>query len=293
MANVIIDDSNLTNIANAIRNNYDTSDTYKPREMSTAINNNAGNIKTTLETLSTPSVQNPTTNDYLTQLTTDKGTLKTNLETKGITNLTNDMSFTDLVPKVLEIPSGEIKYMQDLFKNNLRYEEFEDMKDLLHNPFTMKSMFQGSTQFREIVLPKMKFRHNGETSIQYNYGTMQACFDGCTNLTKLDMSEFDMSDVENLWYCFGDMSGLVDLKWGTNYGKAFTQGANNNNYMIDLSSHRNLTHDSLMSVINNVIDLTVEKPNQVPQKISLGSTNIAKLTSEEIAIATNKGWTVL
>ena len=45
-------------------------------------------------------------------------------------------------------------------------------------------------------------------------------------------------------------------------------------------------HDSLMSIINNLATVTTT------QTLTLGSTNLAKLSSEEKAIATNKGWTL-
>lgn len=47
-----------------------------------------------------------TTADYLTQLGQDRDNLVTNLQTKGITGLTGDETFTELVPEVLNIPSG-------------------------------------------------------------------------------------------------------------------------------------------------------------------------------------------
>lgn len=47
-----------------------------------------------------------TTSDYLTQLQQDREDLVDNLETKGITGLTGDETFTELVPEVLNIPSG-------------------------------------------------------------------------------------------------------------------------------------------------------------------------------------------
>lgn len=47
-----------------------------------------------------------TTADYLTQLQTDKSTLVSNLTSKGITGLTGNETFTELVPKVLDIQSG-------------------------------------------------------------------------------------------------------------------------------------------------------------------------------------------
>ena len=47
-----------------------------------------------------------TTADYLTQLQNDREDLVDNLEAKGITGLSGDETFTELVPQVLNIPSG-------------------------------------------------------------------------------------------------------------------------------------------------------------------------------------------
>lgn len=48
----------------------------------------------------------PTIAEQLTQLTQDRDDLVDNLTTKGITGLTGDETFTELVPEVLNIPSG-------------------------------------------------------------------------------------------------------------------------------------------------------------------------------------------
>lgn len=50
-----------------------------------------------------------TTSDYLEQLQQDKSDLVDNLTTKGITGLTGDETFTELVPEVLNIPAGSIE----------------------------------------------------------------------------------------------------------------------------------------------------------------------------------------
>lgn len=52
-----------------------------------------------------------------------------------------------------------------------------------------------------------------------------------------------------------------------------------------------LTHDSLMSIINHLKDYALNNDNATHQ-LNLGSTNLAKLTDEEKAIATNRGWTL-
>ena len=48
----------------------------------------------------------PTISEQLTQLASDRDDLVTNLTTKGITGLTGDETFTELVPEVLNIPGG-------------------------------------------------------------------------------------------------------------------------------------------------------------------------------------------
>ena len=53
-----------------------------------------------------------------------------------------------------------------------------------------------------------------------------------------------------------------------------------------LSASTNLTTDSLMSVINALVDLTEENS----KTLTLGATNLAKLSDEQKAIATNKNW---
>ena len=51
-------------------------------------------------------------------------------------------------------------------------------------------------------------------------------------------------------------------------------------------NNKNLTHQSLLNALNGLYDLT----GGTSQTLTLGSTNLAKLTDEEKAIATNKNW---
>ena len=60
------------------------------------------------------------------------------------------------------------------------------------------------------------------------------------------------------------------------------------NIALDLSQCVNLTHDSLMNVINGLEDRT----GQDALTLTLGTTNKDKLTDEEKAIATAKNWTL-
>lgn len=58
-----------------------------------------------------------------------------------------------------------------------------------------------------------------------------------------------------------------------------------------VSSCGKLSHDSLLSIINALQDKTGDTSGTT-WTVTLGSTNKAKLTEEELQIASNKGWTV-
>lgn len=127
---------------------------------------------------------------------------------------------------------------------------------------------------------------------------MQYMFAYCNKLTNLNLNSFNMSKVDNIINIFYSSSQLTNLQFGSNLGKGYTQKSTNySSYKLDLSSCKLLTHESLMNVINNLYDLnlTYDVANGgtlYTQSLVLGSTNLAKLTEEEIAIATNKGWNV-
>lgn len=77
---------------------------------------------------------------------------------------------------------------------------------------------------------------------------------------------------------FEGCSSLTDLTFGGVIGKN-----------ISLQWSNKLTHDSLMSLINALKDYSGTTTNPT---VTIGTTNLAKLTEEEIAIAENKGWSI-
>ena len=117
---------------------------------------------------------------------------------------------------------------------------------------------------------------------------MQNMFYDCRSLTTIP--QLDTSKVTNIQSMFFNRK-LTNMGGLKNLGMAYltTQSANYYQYTLNLSSSP-LTHESLMNVINNLYDIKAKGCNV--QSLVLGSTNIAKLTAEEIAIATNKGFNV-
>lgn len=115
--------------------------------------------------------------------------------------------------------------------------------------------------------------------------TMASTFNGCSSLKSLDLSNWDMGKITNLSYSFYGCSSLADLKFGYNCKGSYSFG---------FSESTLLTVDSLMSIINGLYDFAGngETPTSSQGRITFGTTNLAKLTDEQKAIATDKGWTL-
>ena len=58
---------------------------------------------------------------------------------------------------------------------------------------------------------------------------------------------------------------------------------------LNFSTCYSLTHETLIKILNALYDYSTSEDTYT---LALGSANLAKLTDEEIAIATNKGWNV-
>lgn len=116
------------------------------------------------------------------------------------------------------------------------------------------------------------------------------CFAKCSSL--LSLPSMDMSRADDIYNMLDGCSSLTTLEGFLNlgYGYSTSQSTNYSSYTLDLSNSTQLTKQSLLNVINNLYDIKTKGCNA--QKLVLGSTNIAKLSSSEISVATSKGWTV-
>lgn len=107
--------------------------------------------------------------------------------------------------------------------------------------------------------------------------TIANMLNGATSLNHIDISGLNLSGVTTTTSAFGSSNcdGVTDIDGWTPIYVSYA-----------LDRWRNLTHDSLMKVINSLPTV------QTSQTLTLGSVNLGRLSSEEIAIATAKGWTV-
>ena len=124
---------------------------------------------------------------------------------------------------------------------------------------------------------------------------MDQTFKGCSDINSIPL--FDTSNVTSMEYMFSSCTHLkeipsIDVSKVTNMNYMF-------NYCYELKkiSMRNIganldinicsfTREALLEIIGNLKTVTTTKT------LKIGSTNLAKLTDEDKAIATNKGWTL-
>lgn len=108
-----------------------------------------------------------------------------------------------------------------------------------------------------------------------NATSVASCFALCPSLVSLVLPAGFGSAATNTGNCFQACVSLTDVTGNPNFKTSFT-----------LSECTQLTHDSLMVFINGLQTVTTT------QKLTLGATNLAKLTDAEKKIATDKGWTL-
>ena len=112
-----------------------------------------------------------------------------------------------------------------------------------------------------------------------NVTSFYRCFEGATALTTVDISMWDVSNITT------DFSGWNTIFLGCNNLVNYYP-PKNIGVQYSVSSQK-LTVDSLVRIMNNL------KTVSTTTTLSIGATNLAKLTDEQKAIAINKGWTIV
>ena len=191
-------------------------------------------------------------------------------------------------------------YSKDIVKNwdseQVLMNRFRNDKNLVFCPLVdtskannMTAMFSGCVNLMQVPLldtsnvvhfDEMFYNCTSLTTVPQfdtsNLYSAQLMFGGCSKLVKIPLLDF--TKAEQLRSMLLACSELVELS-----------GFSNLSVNLDLSSSRKLTADSIMSVINEAKDLSETGGTAT---LTLGSTNIEKLTEEQIAIASFKGWTL-
>ena len=113
---------------------------------------------------------------------------------------------------------------------------------------------------------------------------MSSMFSGSTSLSSLDVSGWNMGACTNMTNMFYSCTYLSTLLGGSQDKPSALRGAKVALYV----GSSPLDKASLLAIINGLADLT----GKTQQTLTLGGSNKAKLTTGEIATATNKNWII-
>ena len=146
----------------------------------------------------------------------------------------------------------------------------------------MSNMFYGFSRLTTLDLSN--FNTSAVTS-------MIGMFSNCRNLTTLDLSNFNTSAVTNMDYMFGFCGNLTTII-GTHTLEEVQAGTikalKGTKKSINLSYSPLLERASILALFYGLADLTGQTANTV----TLHATAKARLTAEDIKIATDKNWDV-
>ena len=208
-----------------------------------------------------------------------------NLDTSLITSMKNMFAYTSI---------------SNLDLSNFNTENVTDMESMFSNNSYLKTLNLSNFNTDNVSSTFYMIFANNRALTQLDasmFNTSQVyemsnAFYNDVKLETLNIGSWNAEKVVNIGSAFYGCSKLANLTFMTNLGKGYltTSSENNSQYKLDFTSCKNLTHDSLMDVINKLYDIKTKGCKA--QQLVLGSTNLAKLTSEEIAGATEKGWSV-
>lgn len=206
------------------------------------------------------------------------------------------------------IDTSECTSFDDTFNNCTKMQILKAENWNTSKVTSMSSIFQGCNSLKELAIED--WNTQSLTSLQYAF--MYVTYDKILDLTKWDTK--NVNSIRSIFYGGNidvvDISGWNGEKLGSSVSIAspFT-GINtsivgeksieyiiDNNiccliglkYSINPSFKSSINRASLRALINGLADLT----GSDAQTLSLNATLIAKLTEEDIAIATAKNWTI-
>lgn len=212
----------------------------------------------------------------------------------GTTQPINAQDFSD---KILSIQTGgggtTLKNLLDATHSTISlFQEYKgtSVNGLIayedtENVYNMSDMFRSCNKLTTIPLLNTS-NVNSMTSMLYQCKSltsiplldtvkvkdMNYMFYGCSKLTTVPA--LDVSNVAYMNYVFSGCSSLKSILM-TGMKIKF-----------DISASTQFEESDLVTILNNLATVTTT------QTLTMGATNLAKLTDEDKAIATNKGWTL-
>lgn len=173
-----------------------------------------------------------------------------------------------------------------------------------NNKVSMKSGYTATTSFKDFLEHQGKFENTNYTDLAgilkfsdtENVDNFTEMFYNCGILTTIPL--LDTSQVlfmtNTFTYCYElisipklDVSKVVGMDGAFRACSKLEQiHMTGMKASFDIHYSTKFTREALVEILNNLATVTSTKT------LTMGSTNLAKLTDEDKSIATNKGWTL-
>lgn len=203
--------------------------------------------------------------------------------TSNVTNMNNTFNGCSFLESIPLLDTSNVTNMHNLFNNcyalttvpQFNTSNVTDISGIFYSCSALTSVPQLNTS---------------------NVTTMENVFYGCKKLTTVPL--YNTSKVKNMSQMFWNCHNLqtvpaFDCSNVTNMNNIFASCRSlksilmtNIGVSLDISASTLFERDDLVTILNNLKTVTTTKV------LKMGATNLAKLTDEDKAIATNKGWTL-
>lgn len=204
-------------------------------------------------------------------------------DTENVTNMNYMFYNCSNLTTIPQLDTGKVSNMNSMFYNCGKLTTIPLLNT--SNVTSVSGLFFGCNSLTTIPqldtskvtnMKSMFFNCNKLTTIPLldisNITSMYQMFWGCISLQTVPA--FDCSNVTNMNNIFYSCSSLKAILM-TNIGVS-----------LDISASTLFERTDLVTILNNLKTVTTT------QTLKMGATNLAKLTDEDKAIATNKGWTL-
>ena len=237
----------------------------------------------------------------------------------NVTDMSNMFMSCELLTTIPQFDSSKVTNMSYMLNNCINLQSIPLLNT--SNVTDMSSMFRECSKLTTIPqldtsnVTNMNWMFLGcellttipqlDTSKVTNMNNM---FKYCTSLTTIPpLNTSNVTDISNMFYNCGALESIPLLDCGnvTRAGIIINPnhigdqihltdmgGFKNIKVWFDIQKAPNLTVQSLMNVINNLYDF-IGNGESTTSSVRMGETNLTKLTDEQKAVATNKGWELI
>lgn len=182
-----------------------------------------------------------------------------------------DTSTSIVVPNTLVVDMLAVDDLTNCFSNCSNLTSISLPDGFGSTAVNIGGCFSSCTSLTSLTLPD----GFGQNATILAFNRLVGCFYNCKALESLHLPSGFGQKATNLVNCFSNCTALKTITGNPNFKVSLSLGAS-----------KNLTHDSIMVIINGLQTVTEA------QTLTLGTENLAKLTEADKQIATNKGWTL-